>query len=96
MMSLRHPSISHSRLFRIQAQIQRRHSVKTLHESQERFTLAVAGSKDGIWEWNVKTGKVYFSPRWAAILGYKPEDIGNDLEAWFGRIHPLDLGSVKD
>lgn len=82
-------------LFRIQAQIERRQSVEALKETRERFTLAVAGSKDGIWEWNVKTGKVNFSPRWAGILGYKPEDIGNDLEAWFGLIHPLDRGRVK-
>ena len=82
-------------LLRIQAQIRRKHSEEALKESQERFTLAVAGSKDGIWDWNLKTGRVYFSPRWAAMLGYKPEDIGSDSEAWFGRIHPLDLGRVR-
>ncbi len=82
-------------LFRIQAQIKRRQSVEALKETRERFTLAVAGSKDGIWDWNLKTGKVNFSPRWAGILGYKPEGIGNDPEAWFGRIHPLDQDRVK-
>ena len=82
-------------LFRIQAQINRRQSVEALKETRERFTLAVAGSKDGIWDWNLKTGKIYFSSRWASILGEKPEEIGNDPEAWFGRIHPLDQGRVK-
>jgi diguanylate cyclase (GGDEF)-like protein/PAS domain S-box-containing protein len=82
-------------ILRIQAQIQRRQSEENLREIQERFALAVAGSKDGIWDWNLKTGKVYFSTRWASLLGYKTEDIGNDPETWFGRIHPLDVDRVK-
>src|SRR3990172_1271223 len=55
-------------LLRVQAQISRRRSEEALRDSQDRFALAVAGAKDGIWDWNLGTGKIYFSPRWAALL----------------------------
>ena len=42
---------------------------KQLHESEERFALAVAGAQDGIWDWNLLDNSQYMSPRWKEIIG---------------------------
>lgn len=64
-------------------------------ESEECHALAVKGANDGIWDWNLKTGDVYFSSRWKSMLGYAEEEIGKLPEEWFNRIHPEDLDWVK-
>lgn len=61
-----------------------------LRESEERYALAAQGANDGIWDWNVKTGKIYFSPRWRGILGLQEQDVLDCLEHWFDWIHPDD------
>ena len=60
--------------------------------SEERFVLAVSGTSDAIWDWNMETGEVYFSPRWKEILGYVGYDgeIENTIQEWKDRIHPDD------
>ena len=60
--------------------------------SEERFVLAVSGTSDAIWDCNMETGEVYFSPRWKEILGYVGYDseIENTIDEWKGRIHPDD------
>ncbi len=62
-----------------------------LLESEQRWQLAVSGANDGIWDWNPKTGKVFFSDRWKEMLGYSPDEIGDSVEEWISRIHPRDL-----
>ncbi|MFT5050536.1 MAG: diguanylate cyclase (GGDEF)-like protein/PAS domain S-box-containing protein [Chlamydiales bacterium] len=54
--------------------------------SQDRFALAVRGSKDGIWDWDLETGKIYFAPRWKELLGLDEDDIGDSPDLWFGLI----------
>ncbi|NJN87467.1 MAG: diguanylate cyclase [Leptolyngbyaceae cyanobacterium SL_7_1] len=66
----------------------RRQFQEALRESQERYALAVQGANDGLWDWNLKTNDIYFSPRWKAMLGYSEDEIGNQPEEWLGRIHP--------
>ncbi|MEO8627204.1 MAG: PAS domain-containing protein [Betaproteobacteria bacterium] len=72
-----------------QAQQRLRAEVK-LRETQERYTLAISGANDGMWEWNLKTGNAYFSPRWKSMLGYDEAAIGDDIGEWNSRIHPED------
>ena len=66
-----------------------------LRESEERYALAARGSNDGLWDWDFRTGKIYFSPRWKIMLGLQEHDVGSDPEAWFTRVHPEDLDRVK-
>ncbi|OFV83041.1 MAG: hypothetical protein A2Y78_01140 [Acidobacteria bacterium RBG_13_68_16] len=70
--------------------IERMHNERALWESEERYTLAVNGAHDGLWDWNLKAGTAYFSPRWKAMLGYREDEIGTDIDEWFSRVHPDD------
>jgi len=65
---------------------------QALKESQERYEVAIAGVNDGIWDWNLKTNEVFYSPQWKHMLGYSDEEIGNDYAAWESLLHPEDVG----
>lgn len=62
-----------------------------LAASEERFTLAMKGSNDGVWDWNLETDKVYFSPRWYEMLGYEKSEIAFNVETFFQLLHPEDI-----
>jgi diguanylate cyclase (GGDEF)-like protein/PAS domain S-box-containing protein len=63
-----------------------------LRFSEERFNLAVIGSNDGLWDWDVLTGDIYFSPRSKELAGYADHEIENTPQAFFALLHPDDLG----
>ncbi len=66
------------------------HTEKALFAANERFDLAMQGANDGLWDWNIKTGEVYYSPRWKAMLGYADDEIEHSLETWESRVQPDD------
>lgn len=63
---------------------------RELLRANERFDLAMRGANDGLWDWDLATDRVYYSPRWKQMLGYDVEDLGNTLDVWESRIHPDD------
>jgi PAS domain S-box-containing protein len=69
---------------------------EALRESEERYALAVRGTNDGIWDWSIKDGVIYLSPRWKAMLGYGEHDLTESPEEWFSRIHPEDRARVDE
>jgi len=62
----------------------------SLRESEERFSLAMQGANDGLWDWNIASNEIFFSPRWKSMLGYKDDELENRLETWRELVHPLD------
>jgi len=74
---------------------ERKEAEQKIRESEERLSLVIRGSNDGIWDWNIATGEAYFSPRWKNMLGYDDEEIENRLSAWEELIHPDDRDAVK-
>ncbi|MGA2578913.1 MAG: EAL domain-containing protein [Bryobacteraceae bacterium] len=74
---------------------ERKASEDSLRESEERYALAVQGANDGVWDWKLDTGEIYFSPRWNQILGFPENHLWTDPEEWLGRIHPGDQARVR-
>ncbi|MEI6621917.1 MAG: ATP-binding protein [Actinomycetes bacterium] len=70
--------------------------VEQLQFEQKRLNLALQGSNAGLWDWNLKTNDVYYSPEWKALIGYQPDEIPNDFSQWQKRIHPEDSDLVAD
>jgi diguanylate cyclase (GGDEF)-like protein/PAS domain S-box-containing protein len=63
---------------------------EALKLSQERFKLAVTGSNDGLWDWNILTGDMYHSPRFEQLLGFEELELGNSMDMLMSRVHPED------
>jgi PAS domain S-box-containing protein len=61
-----------------------------LRVTNERLDLALKGTTDGIWDWDLVTGQMYFSPRWKEMLGYADNEIGDRFKEWETRLHPED------
>jgi PAS domain S-box-containing protein len=61
-----------------------------LRESEERLMLAFAGAQEGVWDWNLETGAVVYSPRWKQMLGYVDDEIPPTVRAWEQLLHPDD------
>jgi diguanylate cyclase (GGDEF)-like protein/PAS domain S-box-containing protein len=62
--------------------------------SEERYALAAQGAHDGLWDWDLRRGALYLSPRWKEIVGCADGEIGSDPAGWFDRIHPDDRARV--
>ena len=74
---------------------ERRRAAEDLRLSEERYALAAQAANDGLWDWSLGANRVYFSPRWKAMLGYEEHEIENHTDAWFQRIHEEDRKAVK-
>jgi diguanylate cyclase (GGDEF)-like protein/PAS domain S-box-containing protein len=80
---------------RIGTQLSHKKAQEALKESEERYALAARGSNDGLWDWNLSSNVVHFSPRWKAMSGYQESEIGTSPEEWFERMHDADRERVK-
>ena len=65
----------------------RKQAERDLAHSEERYALASRGSNDGLWDWDLQTNEVYYSPRGKSILGYNSYDNPKTPEAWTDLIH---------
>ncbi|HVI50149.1 MAG TPA: EAL domain-containing protein [Candidatus Sulfotelmatobacter sp.] len=69
---------------------------QALSLSQERFQLAMRGANDGLWDWNLEENKVYFSPRWKAMLGYDATELDETPLTWINLLHPDDCAATQN
>lgn len=81
-------------LARVTSQLNRKEAEQRLRASEERYALANRGNDDGIWDWDLSTNRVYYSPQWLQIAGLAGERIGDSPEEWLGRVHPEDIGNL--
>jgi diguanylate cyclase (GGDEF)-like protein/PAS domain S-box-containing protein len=82
------------------AQARLQSALEQCQVTQERYAIAVQGSNDGIWDWDLASGIVHFSERWKAMLGYSSaenssSEISTSIDEWFKRIHAEDFYAVK-
>ncbi len=63
---------------------------RALQRSEERFALAMRGSNDGVFDWDLKTNEVYYSPRWKFMLGYEVHELDNHFSTWERLVEPQD------
>jgi PAS domain S-box-containing protein len=78
----------------VASQIRRKQVEEKLKASEERWQLALLGNNDGIYDWNLATGKTFISARWKEILGYDKQELVITLEEWKNRIHHDDFERV--
>ncbi len=85
------PDLDNDLVYGAAVDITRRKAMEDdLQRSLERFDLAINASSDGIWDWDIRTGSVYFSPRYKAMLGHGDADMPSSHVSFQERLHPDD------
>ena len=74
---------------------ERKRAEEALRENEQRLTLAMEGSNDGLWDWHTRADEVYFGARLKTILGLKSKSEKFTSKTWRSRIHPDDLEKYK-
>ncbi|MEG5034944.1 ATP-binding protein, partial [Microcoleus sp. AT3-D2] len=69
---------------------------ETLRESEERYQLTLESVNEGIWDWQVQTNAIYFSPQWKAMLGYQDSEIPNEFSSWETLVHSENSHPILD
>ena len=67
---------------------------EVLRESVERYERAERGTNEGLWDWNIRTDEVYFSPRWKQIIGYQEDELDTNVDTFTALVHPEDRERV--
>ncbi len=67
---------------------------RALKKSEERFSFAMQGANDGLWDWNLETDEVYYSPRWKSMLGYEADELDGTLDTWATLVHAEDKDRI--
>lgn len=75
--------------------IERNRAENALRESEARYALAARGANDGLWDWDLNTNIIYYSPRWKSMLGCYEDDVGDTPAEWFQRVHAEDREQLE-
>ncbi|MCD2450963.1 PhnD/SsuA/transferrin family substrate-binding protein [Methylicorpusculum oleiharenae] len=65
-----------------------------LQESEALWKFALEGAGDGVWDWHIPTGQVFFSKQWKAMIGYAEDEFENTFDSWKDHLHPDDSDRV--
>jgi PAS domain S-box-containing protein len=69
--------------------------LEALEIAEERWQLALEGSNDGVWDWDIESGFIFHDERWANMLGYQPGEVTMNLDSWRRLVHPEDLPACE-
>jgi PAS domain S-box-containing protein len=71
-------------------------AIEKIRISEQRYEYAVNATNDGLWDWNINTGQVYYNPNYFRMLGYQPEDFPQHTAAdvWLHLLHPDERESI--
>ncbi len=73
----------------------RKRSEDELRVNMARLHLSMEAGNVGLWDADLESGSVYYSPQWKSQIGYRDDEIGTSLEEWRSRMHPDDLGPAE-
>jgi len=82
-------------LARLRQQMRLHHSAQEARRQRERFDLVVVGAGDGIWDWQIDTDSLYFSPRLLELLGCGHDDRPASIDDWINLVHADDIHTVR-
>ncbi len=80
---------------RIETHLTLKRADDALRDSEERFSLAMEGATEGLWDWDLRSDEIYYSGRWKALIGQDGNDLSNQTSEWFDRIHEKDVDRVR-
>jgi diguanylate cyclase (GGDEF)-like protein/PAS domain S-box-containing protein len=83
-------------LIRTFAEEERKQAQDALRDSEQRYALALRGANDGLWDWDFRTNRIYFSPRWKNMLGLSEAELSDNPEDWKSLIHLSDVARVRN
>jgi diguanylate cyclase (GGDEF)-like protein/PAS domain S-box-containing protein len=69
---------------------------QSLHKSEERLRLVLQGSTDASWDWDLRSGEVYYSDRWWEMVGRSRGELPETAEEWLNQAHPDDVARVRE
>lgn len=81
-------------LARIEARLRLVFADRELRRATDFYHLALRASEEGLWDWDLAAGKLYYSPRWKSMLGFSEAEVSGSADEWFDRIHPDDRPRV--
>ncbi|OGT05203.1 MAG: hypothetical protein A2143_09040 [Gallionellales bacterium RBG_16_57_15] len=75
---------------RVKTMLQHAANIESLHESEQRWSIALEAGGYGVWDWKIQTGEVILSKAGKAMFGFADDEIGNNITEWEARVHPDD------
>jgi PAS domain S-box-containing protein len=82
-------------LSRVSIQLESASLYKQLYLSEERYTLAFIASNNGLWDWDIDKGTIFFSDRWREMMDFTSDMVLDSIEKWFDWVHPDDVDDLR-
>ncbi len=82
--------------FMLQAQSGRDRAEESLKDTEQRLALAIEGTNDGIFDWNLKKSSIFYSARFFKMLGYDRSSYTGTIEDFTALLHPEEVAAVRD
>ncbi|QWV95163.1 response regulator [Geomonas oryzisoli] len=80
----------------LQANVELQQNLERLAQNEARYSRAVRGTSDGLWDWDLVSNDYYYSPRWKELLGFADDELENRPETFFDRLHPDERAEVQE